>query len=239
MTPQLEGKCIALSLTTLPADQGPILLSQILAGVRFRDELGNVVTVPNIQTEISGPTSAGYPTWFDNAQTKSLKFWMPVDAESLKHLIAEELVRVQDARVVSHIRSLLIEPYAIMRDWDYGAPGQQYPCWMVLNDPVTDAELGYCEEGFGPERPWGLVGSGERRSMGMDSGWFTSFMDAYFESFACTTLRIWRAFKVDSDGTRTPISAEGDWDSTWREVMQLRENHPGVRYDCSHSISYG
>jgi hypothetical protein len=121
---------------------------------------------------------------------------MMVDAESLKLLIEAELARVYDARVVSHIRAMLREPHAIMRSWDYGPPGQQYLCWMVLNDTITGAEVGYCEDGFGPECPWGLVSSGEDKSMGMDSGWFPDFIDAYFDSFACTTLPIWRVFRT-------------------------------------------
>jgi hypothetical protein len=95
----------------------------------------------------------------------------------------------------------------------------------------------YCEEGFGPECPWGLVSSGEDESMGMDSGWFPTFMEAYFDSFACTTLPIWRVFKVEADGAKAPLTAEGDWDATWREVMRLRESDPSRRYDCGHSIS--
>jgi hypothetical protein len=166
---------------------------------------------------------------------------MPIDTESLKHLIEAELIRVRDARVVSHIRRLLIEPYAIMRNWDYGQPSQQYLCWMVLKDSVTQGEIGYCEDGFGPACPWGLISSGQDvkdQSMGMDSGWYTTFMDAFFESPACTTLPIWRVFRVEPDGAETSLTQEGDWDATWREVMRLQENDPTRRYDCGHSISY-
>ena len=154
---------------------------------------------------------------------------MPVDAKNLKLLVEAELARVHDTRVVSHIRANLIEPYALMRNWDYGPRGQQYLCWMVLKDKVTDAEIGYCEEGFGPKCPWGLVSSGgdnRHKNMGMDSGWFSKFLDAYFESFASTTLPIWRVFRTEPDGTKAPLTAEGDWDATWREVMQLQQIIP-------------
>jgi hypothetical protein len=164
---------------------------------------------------------------------------MTVDAKNLKLLIEAELTRVRDTRVVSHVRAMLLEPYAIMRNWDYGRQGQQYLCWMVLEDTVTGAEVGYCEDGFGPECPWGLVSSGGDKSMGMDSGWLPTFMDAYFESAACTTLPIWRVFRTEPDGAKAPLMAEGDWDATWREVLQMRENDSARRYDCEHSISYG
>jgi hypothetical protein len=156
----------------------------------------------------------------------------------MKTLIEAELAGVHDARIVSHIRAILIEPYAITRDWDYGTAGQQYLCWMVLNDSSTGAEIGYCEAGFGPKCTWGPVGSGEGETMGMDSGWFTSFVDAYFDSCACTTLPIWRVFSIEPDGVETPLTAEGDWDATWREVMRLRESDSARRCNCGHSISY-
>jgi hypothetical protein len=59
---------------------------------------------------------------------------MPVDANVLKALIERELAGLSDARVLAHIRGMLIEPYVLLRSWDYGEPGQQHPCWMVLND---------------------------------------------------------------------------------------------------------
>ena len=51
-----------------------------------------------------------------------------LDADILKTLIAQELEHVSDARVVNHIRRSLVEPNAVLRDWDYGKPGEQYPC---------------------------------------------------------------------------------------------------------------
>jgi hypothetical protein len=171
-----------------------------------------------------------------------LRCRMTVDAKNLKLLIEGDLARVHDTRVVSHIRAMLLEPYAIMRNWDYGPQGQQYLCWMVLEDKVTGAEVGYCDEGFGLKCPWGLVNSGvddSDKSMGMDSGWFPNFIDVYFESSACTTLPIWRVFRTEPDGTKAPFTAEGGWDATWREVMQLRASDPTHRYDCDHAISYG
>jgi hypothetical protein len=160
------------------------------------------------------------------------------NAEVLKNMIEAELSLVHDLRVTSHIRGILIEPLPLMRNWDYGTPGQQYLCWMVLKDPQTGAEIGYCEEGFGPSCPWGLVSSGDNDSMGQDSGWSTSFMDAYFESFACTTLPIWRVLERDASG-ETPVTAEGDWDAAWAKAKRFEENNPSKFYYAGHTISYG
>ncbi|HEX3664087.1 MAG TPA: hypothetical protein VHU23_02515 [Rhizomicrobium sp.] len=159
--------------------------------------------------------------------------------EELKRLIGTELALVRDARVVDQVRSALIEPYAIMRGWDYGVAGQQYLCWMVLNDSATGAEIAFCDEGFGPRCPWGLVSSGKDRTMGPDSGWYTTFMAAYFESWACTVLPIWRVLRIGSDGVESPLSDEGKWDSTWRAVKRLQQDDPAGRYNCGHSVLYG
>ncbi|MGJ4950750.1 hypothetical protein [Bradyrhizobium sp. HKCCYLS20291] len=167
---------------------------------------------------------------------------MSIDPELLESLVEGELAAVSDERVLAHIRGMLVAPHMVLRDWDYGQPGQQYPCWFVLRDPESGAEIAYCEHGFGPRCPWGLVSSADEpkfRHMGMDSGWSTSFLDAFFESFACVALPIWKVIKVDADGSRTCLTDEGAWDSTWQRVYELRDRDPTARYDCGHDIAYG
>src|SRR5213593_4196413 len=102
---------------------------------------------------------------------RSLGFRMTVVAAVLKRLIAQELEAVADERVRTHVRSLLIEPVPILRGWDYGKPGEQYACWGVLNHDPSNTGIAYCEEGFGPKLPWGLVwlSGDDRMSIGMDS----------------------------------------------------------------------
>jgi hypothetical protein len=168
---------------------------------------------------------------------------MQVDAEKLNEFVKRELAAVSDAHVVEHIRELLVSPNIVLRDWDYGPPGQQYPCWIVLNDTEgSDTAIGYCEYGFGPRCPWGLLYCGDNprnQSMGMDSGWFPTFLEAFFNSFAAARLPIWRVFKVARDGTRTPLTDEGPSQDTWKRIEALRSRDPTARYDCGHSISYG
>jgi len=168
---------------------------------------------------------------------------MVIDARFLKSLIAQELLTLSDSRVVDHIRGLLIEPYVLQRRWDYGTPDQEYPCWMVLNDPkASHCEIGYCEFGFGPKSPWGLLSSGDEPEdihMGMDSGWFRNFLDAFFESTACCALPIWKVFLEGADKRRAPITDEASWESTWDRVAGLRSSDPNRRYHVSHSVQYG
>ncbi|GLH77975.1 hypothetical protein SSBR45G_28830 [Bradyrhizobium sp. SSBR45G] len=166
---------------------------------------------------------------------------MSIIPERLESLIEAELAELSDKRVLSHIRGMLVAPHMVLRDWDYGQPGQQYPCWFVLRDQESGAEIAYCEQGFGPRSPWGLVSSAdapECRHMGMDSGWFTSFLDAFFDSFACVALPIWKVIRIDAKGTRTCLTDDGPWEITWQRVYELRERDRASRYDCGHDITY-
>jgi hypothetical protein len=161
---------------------------------------------------------------------------MAINTDILKALVEDELARMADARVTSQIRSLLIEPKPVLRDWDYGERGQQYVSWIVLEDHASKTGIAYCQNGFGPRAPWGLIFL-EDSSMGMDSGWFTTFLQAYFESVAAI-LPIWRVFKTEPSGVRLPISPEGGWDETWKQVLEKRQEDQTSRYDCETSIVY-
>jgi len=100
-------------------------------------------------------------------------------------LVERELTRIADPILLAAIRRLLVTPYPVERDWDYGSPGQKYTCWTVLEHRASNTGIAYCESGFGPSAPWGLVFlSGEVMSMGMDSAWFASLEDAMRESQA-------------------------------------------------------
>ncbi len=73
--------------------------------------------------------------------------------------------------------------------------------------------------------------------MGMDSGWFPRFLDAYFESMAASALPIWRVYQQgEGNYPGRPLSAEGPWQATWAEVERLRALHPNTRYHCAQSI---
>ena len=154
-------------------------------------------------------------------------------------LIEAELAQLHDARVLAHVRSLLVPPRLEQRDWDYGAPGEAYPCWMVLEDPSWNIGIAHCSQGFGPRHPWGLLHlKGEFMSMGMDTNWAPRFLNAYFESQMATDLPIWRVFRRPPEEAfpGTPISAPGSWDATWAEVNRLQALHPELRFDCQQSV---
>ena len=168
---------------------------------------------------------------------------MSIDAQKLNGLVDAELQRLTDERVKAHIQRLRVEPIVVMRAWDYGLENERYPCWTVLRHDRFRTDIAFCEYGFGPKHPWGLVSTSADEpggSMGMDSAWYDTFLEAVFESSAVTDLPIWRVFKTETAGSKQPhaISAEGEWDATWAKVMALREADPANRYDCSTSVQY-
>lgn len=164
---------------------------------------------------------------------------MPASAASVAELLERELAALGDRCVVDHIRSLLVAPKVQMRAWDYGQPGEAYPCWIVLEHPASNSGIAYCEHGFGPAFPWGLLflEGVEHMSMGMDSGWFERFLEAYFESRAPVELPIWRVFENHGpDFPGKAITPERTWDETWADVERLRRTNSTARFDCWQSI---
>jgi len=144
--------------------------------------------------------------------------------------------------VLEHVRALLIEPMCQLRAWDYGAVGDAYPCWLTLAHRPSNVGIAYCESGFGPRNPWGLlfIDGTEHMSMGIDSGWYSRFLQAYFESPAATELPIWRVFESRAPASLgVAITDEDTWENTWSEVYRLRHANPQLRYDCSQSVYVG
>jgi hypothetical protein len=159
--------------------------------------------------------------------------------QKLLELIERELDSLNDSRVVKHVRGLLVQPTSVIRAWDYGAPDEAYPCWSVLEHPKSNTGIAYCEQGFGPRDPWGLVflAGSEHMSIGMDSGWFPRFLDAYFQSKAAAELPIWRVYQsTHEDYPGHPLTPEADWDSTWEQVLRLRERNPSSHYHCDQGL---
>ena len=160
---------------------------------------------------------------------------MEIKASTLTDLIENELKGISNEQVVRHVRGLLVQPKPIPMNWDYGEAGQQYVCWIVLEEADAKVGIAYCDEGFGPKSPWGLVFLKENSSMGMDSAWLSTFMEAYIES-AATEVPIWCVVKEDANRQRELIKSEGGWDETWAHVMALRDADPEARYHADTRI---
>ena len=106
--------------------------------------------------------------------------------ESLQSRVDTELARISDPRIAERVAALRVVPEPQERAWDYGAPGETMVCWIVLKHEEVGLAIAYCEEGFGPQRPWGLLWlTGPYMSMGMDTSWYESLEAAYRESLMC------------------------------------------------------
>ncbi len=97
-------------------------------------------------------------------------------ADEVTELLMSELGRIEQDDLVAVVETLQIEPRKELRDWDYGSLGQQFPCWIVIEDRASNTCIACCEQGFGPEQPWGVlsVDGEEDLSMGMDSQWHST-----------------------------------------------------------------
>jgi len=106
-----------------------------------------------------------------------------IDGNEIAALVDAEIERIADERLVQRIQAVRVAPYPVEREWDYGKPGEHYTCWTVLEHPESNTGVAYCEEGFGPSNPWGLVFlSGQYVSIGMDSQWFSTLESAVRDS---------------------------------------------------------
>jgi hypothetical protein len=100
-------------------------------------------------------------------------------SETIQHLVEKEITDIADASLVARIRELLVVPYAVDREWDYGSPRQTYRCWNVLEHRPSNLAIVFCSLGFGPTYSWGLVFLwGPTTNMGMDSQWYANLEDA-------------------------------------------------------------
>jgi hypothetical protein len=102
---------------------------------------------------------------------------------AVKELVEREMAVISDPALLDLIRRLSVEPSRVVRDWDYGASGERHVCWTVLEHPPSNTGVAYCDAGFGPDSPWGLVSlSGRHMNIGMDSGWFATLEAAVRDS---------------------------------------------------------
>jgi len=103
-----------------------------------------------------------------------------LDAASVSQRVEAQISKIPDPNVVTALRKFIVTPRCELRDWDYGEPGEQFPCWIIFEHAKSNACIAYCDQGFGPATPWGLLYlSGKNRSMGMDCNWFDLLEDAF------------------------------------------------------------
>jgi hypothetical protein len=154
---------------------------------------------------------------------------MPCSAEDVAAHVERELAMIEDAVVRETLRSRIITPERHLRNWDYGAPGEQYPCWTVAADPESDSAIVYSEHGFGPSDPWGLVFI-TKPWFGMDCGWFARLEDAFVDSFFSADLPIWDVVAEGGGVETAPLAASLTSDEASSRRDELAARDPETRY---------
>jgi hypothetical protein len=109
---------------------------------------------------------------------------MSRSASTMKALVAAELERAADANCRDRLAGVLVEPTFLSLAWEYGAVGATRLCCVVARLDDGDRALVYCEDGFGPQEPWGAVSLAEA-SMGGDEQWYSSLYDAAIGAGLC------------------------------------------------------
>jgi hypothetical protein len=105
-------------------------------------------------------------------------------ASEIRDLVDRQLTLVEDRARRQALNALLVEPRIEHRQWDYGEPGEEFPYWVVAEEPARGILLVYCQHGFGPNMPWGFLFTKEPdfTSLGMDSQWGWYLEEAFVRS---------------------------------------------------------
>ena len=124
-----------------------------------------------------------------------------MNAAEITALVQLELKKINDPLVQSTILSLLISPSLHQRTWEWDRNENKFPCWTTIQDNRTDTSIVYCEHGFGPKTPWGLVFI-SKDFFGGDFSWFRTMEQAFCDSFAASDLEIWNVVLTTEVGTK-------------------------------------
>jgi len=145
---------------------------------------------------------------------------MPDTDDEVTSLVERELSLITDPLVLKSLREYLVPPTRHLRNWDYGSPGERYPCWTIASDSSTDTGIVYSEHGFGPKHPWGLVFL-SKPYYGMDSGWFPRLQDAFLDSFFAAHLPVWNVVERLPGETSRLLYSNLSCDEAYRKRDEL------------------
>ncbi len=113
-------------------------------------------------------------------------------ATEVKALIEQEVARIESPLLRQAAASVLVEPRLQPVPWDYGEDGEQFDCWIVANlRPWRPYVVAYCEQGFGPADPFGVIDA-DLSTMGMDARWWDS-LGATLDNLGRDWLEAWAA----------------------------------------------
>ena len=148
--------------------------------------------------------------------------------EEIAALTGAELLKIADRVVRDGLREHLLRPERHLRNWDYGAKDDKFPCWTIASDVTSDTAIVYSGHGFGPAHPWGLV-SLSNLWFGMDSGWFQRLEDAFVGSSFGGGLAIWDVVSREGRQSRV-LAASLTLTPAFAKRDELSAQHPGAAF---------
>jgi len=101
-------------------------------------------------------------------RTQSQSDSMLTDRE-IRKLVNAELAKVIDPSRRAAIQAILVLPQILHLEWNYGNQGERFECWLV-GLSIRGERLVYCDAGFGPTYPWGVLDADDQ-SLGRDDQW--------------------------------------------------------------------
>jgi hypothetical protein len=122
---------------------------------------------------------------------------VPLASDDVSRVVQEQMASIADPVVREGLTRILIPPEHHLRNWDYGWPGERLACWTLAVHRQLERSLVYCERGFGPTLPWGLVHA-TNLWFGKQSDWYRSLRDCFLDSWAAGYLPIWQVVKNPS-----------------------------------------
>lgn len=103
------------------------------------------------------------------------------DRGDIEQLVRSELAQISEEAVRDALQRYLVPAVCQMRRWEFGADGVRFPCWVVAAFSSCRTVIAYCESGFGPGYPWGIVPLDED-AMGDDGAWHINLEHAFRNS---------------------------------------------------------
>jgi len=98
----------------------------------------------------------------------------------LKNLVTSQLSQIKNEERRNCISAILVEPFTEPREWDY-SENTKHLCWVIAK-PDEHSYFAYCEGGFGPSAPWGIISIDSSGSIGPDSCWYQFLEDLYIDA---------------------------------------------------------
>jgi len=108
---------------------------------------------------------------------------LAISSTEITRIVAEHVARIVDADLRDEVARVLIEPMLREVPWNYGEDGETLACWIIADlRPAKPDVLAYCDRGFGPGYPFGILDA-DLPSMGTDGQWFLTLEDGLRVAF--------------------------------------------------------